>query len=310
MLAKRAAEHCIYTQAQIDGWRKVTDAVHAKGGYIFLQMWALGRSADPEVLKAKGYRFVGAGDIPVQEGGPVPTPMSKEAIYKLVDDFGRAAKNAVFGAGFDGVEIHGANGYLIDQFLQTNSNNRHDEFGGSIENRARLLLLIAEAVTSSVGGERTGLRLSPFSTFQSMRMPDPIPTFSYVIKGIRDRFPNFAYLHVTESSVGGDSDLQNVTDNVDFARGMWQEKGERLFFVAGGYTPKTAAEVVQQKGGAVAFGRYFISNPDLPLRIEHNLPLNDYNRDTFYTQGPDAKSVGFKVTLITPSPTWRFGDMQ
>ncbi|KAG8903072.1 hypothetical protein FRB99_003778 [Tulasnella sp. 403] len=255
----------IYTPAQIDGWRRVTDAVHAKRGYIFLQLFASGRVADPRVLKAKGHRFLAAGDIPMEEGGEAPMPMTKEDIYETVDAFGQAAKNAVFRAGFDGVEIHANNGCLIDQFLQTKSNNRQDEFGGSIGNRARFPLLITEAVTSAIGEERTGLRLSPWSTFFSMRMPDPIPTFAHVIKTIRDRFPRFAYMHLTESRITGDEDSENGTESLDFARAIWQEKGERPFLVAGGHTPKTAAEVVERHGGAVAFGRYFIANPDLPV---------------------------------------------
>jgi NADPH2 dehydrogenase len=196
----------IYSKAQIAAWKKITDAVHAKGSFIWCQLWALGRAAQADVLREEsGSRFLSSSAIPIAEGKPVPEAMTEEEIWEFVGDYAAAARNAIE-AGFDGVEIHGANGYLVDQFTQDTSNHRTDAWGGSVENRARFGLEVAKAVVEAVGAERTAIRLSPFSPFQAMKMKDPIPQFAYLAKGLKEL--KLAYLHVVESRVSGNADVE------------------------------------------------------------------------------------------------------
>jgi NADPH2 dehydrogenase len=202
----------IWTAEQIAGWKPVTDAVHKKGSFIYLQLWALGRAADPENLKKEfGKKVVSASDIPF-EGGATPTPLTEEEIWEFVGYYKQAALNAIE-AGFDGVEVHGANGYLIDQFLQDVSNNRTDAWGGSVEKRARFGLEVTKAVVGAIGAERTGIRLSPYSPFQGMKMADPVPQFSYFVEHLKPL--KLSYLHVVESRVSGNADVES-TEKVDF----------------------------------------------------------------------------------------------
>ncbi|KAG8886539.1 hypothetical protein FRB97_003050 [Tulasnella sp. 331] len=286
----------IWSDHQIAAWKQVTDAVHQKGGFIFLQLWALGRAADPKIMAEKGFSVISSGNVPIEEGRVAPTPLTKDEILQYVEWYAQAAKNAVHEAGFDGVEIHGANGYLIDQFLQTNSNNRTDEFGGSIENRARFVLLVAKAVTDVIGQEKTGIRFSPHGHFQGMRMSDELmeEQFTYVIKALREAFPTFAYMHLTEPRVTGGADAkpEHVSGTIDFARRAWGDVEGSPFLAAGGYTRETAIETAEKYGGAIVFGRDFIANPDLPLRLKYDVPLNKYDRSTFYTKGPKGIDVG------------------
>ncbi|VDB88410.1 unnamed protein product [Peniophora sp. CBMAI 1063] len=276
----------IWSEAQIAAWNKVTDAVHAKGSFIVLQLWALGRAAMPDVLKAEGQDYVGPSAIPMNEGWPVPRPLTVEEIREYVKDYATAADNAVNKAGFDGVEIHGANGYLIDQFTQSASNNRTDEYGGSVENRLRFVKEVVEAVTAAVGQERTGIRFSPWSKFNSMRSENPVPTFSALITHLRDTYGKLAYIHVIEPRIGGDNDESDSAQEREsnaFAHEIW---GDRPILVAGGYTRETALKATEKDNVIVTFGRNFLANPDLPARLKDNLKLNAYNRATFYTPGP------------------------
>ncbi|CAE6480663.1 unnamed protein product [Rhizoctonia solani] len=284
----------IWSDEQIAAWKKITDAVHDKRSYIYLQLWALGRAADPKVLGREGLPFVSSSPTPMEEGAPVPRELTREEIKRYVDTYAQAAKNAVFKAGFDGVEIHSANGYLLDQFLQDVCNKRTDEYGGSIENRARFTLEVADAVTAAVGAKKTGIRFSPWGKFQGMRMEDPVPTFSYVIKELAKRHTDLAYVHFVEPVVAGDSDQKvdqahdtgsaKHPDSNDFAREIW---APRTFLSAGGYNPKSGEQAANKYGNAaIVFGRHFIANPDLPERLRNGIPLNHYDRDTFYTQGP------------------------
>ncbi|KAH9056796.1 hypothetical protein EDB87DRAFT_1686814 [Lactarius vividus] len=232
------------------------------GSYIFLQLWALGRTADPAVLK--------------QEGGfdlvaPSPIPFENNVPRELT-------------AGFDGVEIHSANGYLLDQFLQTVSNERTDEYGGSVENRVRFPLEVINAVTEAVGAERTA----------DMGMKDPLPTFATFVERIRDEHPNLAYIHVIEPrvsnfTVAAVTDENRVQSN-EVLRKIW---GDRPYIAAGGMDRAIAIDTVSKYGGLVAFGRHFIANPDLPLRLKQGLPLTHYNRDTFYTPDPAAGYIDY-----------------
>ncbi|KAF4550144.1 Chanoclavine-I aldehyde reductase fgaOx3-like protein [Elsinoe fawcettii] len=277
----------IYSTAQIAAWKKVTDDVHSKGGYIYLQLWALGRASKAEVLKNEGgFDVVSASDIGIT-GGDKPRPLTEDEIQQYIKDYAQAAKNAVEGAGFDGVEIHGANGYLVDQFLQDVSNKRTDKWGGSIENRARFGVEVTKAVVEAVGADKTGIRLSPWSTFQDMKMQEPIPQFSYLLKELKKL--KLAYVHVVESRVSGNADIES-TDKNDFVFDLWDVSP---VLVAGGFKPDSAKRLVDEeykdKDLAVVFGRYWISTPDLVYRIKHGLELNQYDRNTFYNPGkPDG----------------------
>lgn len=272
----------IWSQEQIDGWRKVTDAVHEKQSFIYLQLWALGRATSADALKAElgdGAKVVGAGDIPF-EGGATPTPLTEDEIWEYVDLYAQAAKNAV-AAGFDGVEIHGANGYLVDQFLQDVSNNRTDGWGGSVENRSRFALEVTKAVVEAIGADRTGLRLSPFSSFQGMKMEDPVPQFSHLVTELKKW--KLAYLHLVESRVSGNADVEG-TEKINFILDIWANNSPVI--IAGGFKPDSARRAVDEeytdKDVLVAFGRYFISTPDLVFRIDKGIELTPYDRTTFY----------------------------
>ena len=189
---------------------------------------------------------------------PTPRPMTVEEIKTYVQWYATAADKAVNRAGFDGVELHFANGYLPDQFLQEVSNQRTDEYGGSIENRARFPLEIIEAVSNAVGKDRVGFRISPWNPWQGMGMKDPKPTFAYFVSQAKERFPNLAYLHATEGRVAGieDRDDDGLASN-DFLRKIW---GDKVFISAGGYTPQSATETADRLGGLIAFGRHYIAN--------------------------------------------------
>ncbi|EIW75160.1 FMN-linked oxidoreductase [Coniophora puteana RWD-64-598 SS2] len=279
----------IYTEAQIEAWKAVTDAVHSKGSYIYLQLWALGRTANSEFLASHGHDLVGASSIPLTKYGHVdahhrpepPRALSIPEIKEYAQLYARAAKNAIK-AGFDGVEILGGSGYLIDQFLQDVSNNRIDEYGGSIENRARFALEVVDAVVTAVGASRIGFRMSPYSEFQDMRMADPIPTFTYLVSKLKEY--GLAYIHVTEPRIHGPgySEEGGGVESNDPIRKVW---GERPYIAAAGFTRAKALKVAEEKGGLVAFGSLFISNPDLPHRLQDNLPMTEPDRTKFYLVG-------------------------
>jgi NADPH2 dehydrogenase len=272
----------IYTKEHIQRWKRITDEVHSKGSYIFMQLWHVGRAARQQALDKAGLEMVSSSDIPIDEEHPTPRPMTPEEIWECIESFASAARNAIE-AGFDGVEIHAANGYLIDQFTQDTCNQRIDEWGGSVENRSRFCLEIAKAVSREIGPDRTAIRLSPFSTFQGMRMADPEPQFTHLISELR--LLGLAYLHLVEPRIAGNVD-RTVDDKetLHFAFRAWGESGPVI--LAGGYTAEKANEALDTtfKGKAVAFafGRHFISNPDLPFRLASGISLSPYQRDTFY----------------------------
>ncbi|KAI0780588.1 NADH:flavin oxidoreductase/NADH oxidase [Trametes elegans] len=274
----------IWSAEQIAAWKRVVDAVHAKGSYIYMQLWALGRNAVPEALKEDGpdFAYVSASAVPLKDRQDTPRPLTIDEIKEYTALYAQAASNAVHGAGFDGVELHGANGYLIDQFIQDVSNRRTDAYGGSVENRARFALEAVEAVCSAVGTRRTALRISPWSVFADMRMDDPIPTFSHLITRLRERFPDLAYLHVIEPGTMGFPGTEQEGESNDFARALWLP---RPLASAGRYTRESAITRAEETGELVAFGRLFISNPDLPSRLRGNLPLSQWDHDWFYTPG-------------------------
>jgi NADPH2 dehydrogenase len=268
----------IWREDQVAAWKTITDEAHSRGCFMFCQLFAMGRAADVEVARKESTQIVAPSAIPIDEGAAVPRAMTIDEIQQTVQEFIKAAKNALR-AGFDGVEIHGANGYLLDQFIQDVSNQRQDDYGGSVENRSRILDEIIKAVVGAIGPKRVGLRLSPWSTFQGMRMDDPIPQFTDVIK--KASHSDIAYLHLVESRTSGATD-SDAHDRLDFAYDLWN--GPLL--VAGGYTALEAQKLVDEsypeKDIVVIFGRLFISNPDLIFRVKKGLKLSPYNRETFY----------------------------
>ncbi|KAI1139117.1 hypothetical protein F5Y05DRAFT_412219 [Hypoxylon sp. FL0543] len=284
-ISKRAGGYSnvpgIWSPEQIGAWRKITDAVHRKGSYIFLQLWALGRVAVPSVAQSEGFEVVSPSPVALNAGDPPPKELDGDGIQGFVDDYRQAAWNAME-AGFDGVEIHGAGGYLIDQFTQDNCNQRADEYGGSIENRSRFILEVVRAVVEAVGPGRVGVRLSPWQRFQGMRIEDPIPQFTHVITELRHI--GLAYLHLIEARVNGNVDSTDTDKIHPFVEAF---DDAAPIILAGGYKANSAKILLdgefKDKRILVAFGRHYISNPDLPFRIRQGIELTPYKRSTFYT---------------------------
>jgi NADPH2 dehydrogenase len=268
----------IYNKDQINAWKKITDEVHNKGSFIYMQLWALGRVANKGFCESKGITVKSASSIQLDENSAVPKEMTQEDINETVAAYAQAAKNAI-AAGFDGVEIHGANGYLVDQFIQDNSNQRTDSYGGSVENRSKFAIEVTKAVVDAVGADKTGIRLSPFSDFQGMHMKDPIPQFSDVIKKL-NKF-GLAYLHLVESRISGNADIESFAP-LDPLVPLF----DGPLLIAGGFKPDSAKRLVDQdrkdRDIVVVFGRHFISTPDLVFRLQKGIELNAYDRDTFY----------------------------
>ncbi len=278
----------IYSPEQIAGWKKVTDAVHAKGGKIVVQLWHVGRvshtslldGADPvapSAIGAGGRTFDGKGFVETS----VPRALEEDEIARVVEDYRKAAM-AADAAGFDGVEIHGANGYLIDQFLRDGANKRTDGYGGSIENRTRFLFEVLDAVTGVLGGGRTGLRLSPFSNANGLTDSDPMPLFTHAVKGL-NRF-GLAFLHLVEGQTGGTRELPEGC-SIDALRALF----DGPYIANNGYDREMAIEAVATgKADAVAFGKLFISNPDLVERLHRDAPLAEGNSATYYGGGAEG----------------------
>ncbi|RFU32129.1 hypothetical protein B7463_g4232, partial [Scytalidium lignicola] len=269
----------LYTEEHIQGWKAVTDAVHAKGSYIFAQLWITGRAAKAGAVK-RGAEIVSCSEIPAGPDSIVPRALREEEIYEFIDSFKQASINAVK-AGFDGVELHGANGYLIDQFTQDVSNQRTDGWGGSIEKRSRFGVEVAKAVVEAIGADRVGYRISPWSTHQGMRMKDPIPQFTHLITELGKL--KLAYLHIIEARVKGNADIES-SESIDAFVEAWDNVTPVI--VAGGYTGPSAQQTLdgkyKERDVLVGFGRNFVSNPDLPFRLQHGLAMTKYNRDLFY----------------------------
>lgn len=277
----------IYTPEQVAGWQKVTEAVHAAGGRIFVQLWHVGRVSHPffqngelpvapSAIKPEGAKaFTGQGF----EDVPTPRALELSEIPGIVDQFRQAARNAKQ-AGFDGVEIHGANGYLLDQFLQDGSNQRTDEYGGSLENRARFVLEVVQAVVEELGADRVGIRFSPQGS-ASIQDSDPVQTFSYVTEQL-NQF-NLAYLHVIEALPGHPMAAQPGTPAV---AAQLRQIFNGTFILNGGYTQDTAEQALtNNEADLIAFGVPFIANPDLVERFRIGAALNTPDPSTFYVPG-------------------------
>ncbi|MBJ7538714.1 alkene reductase [Marinomonas transparens] len=275
----------IYSEQQIEGWKLTTDAVHKADGRIFMQIWHAGRAAHPLLNGGKDCVAPSAIAIDDETHTPegkkpytVPHALTKEEIVDLVNDFRQAAINAK-AAGFDGVEIHGANGYLIDQFLRDGSNQRTDEYGGSLENRARFLSDIIHAVTEVMGSGRVGLRLSPLNSFNSMKDSDPIEWTRFLTSHL-NQF-NLAYLHLMRADFFG----VQAADVVTVARKNYQGH----LMVNMGYSAEEASQTLANKqADSVAFGTAFLANPDLPQRIKVGSELNAPDQNTFYSPGAEG----------------------
>jgi 2,4-dienoyl-CoA reductase-like NADH-dependent reductase (Old Yellow Enzyme family) len=282
----------IWSDAQVEGWKLTTDAVHRADGLIFLQLWHVGRISDPQFLGGQppvsASAIAARGDVSLlrpQRPFPVPRALSLAEIAGVVEAFRVGAENAKH-AGFDGVELHGANGYLLDQFLQDNSNQRADDYGGSIENRARLMLEAVDAAISVFGHHRVGLHLAPRCDAHDMGDSDPLATFSYVAHAMRERQIGFllAREHLAPDRLG--PRLKAIFGGAYFAN-------ER-------FTPEDAEALLSTgEADAVAFGKLFIANPDLPERISSGAPLNPWDPQTFYSPGPRGYTDYPKLATAT-----------
>lgn len=310
----------LYSEEQVEQWKIVTDAVHSKKSYVFAQLWATGRAGNPASLARDGLRYDSASDDvylseDIKEAAlKAKNPqhgITKEEIKEYVANFAKAAKNAV-AAGFDGVELHAANGYLVDQFLDPATNHRTDEYGGSIENRARFALEIIDAMVEAIGAERVAVRLSPFGRFQGMsgsKNPLFLAQHAYIIGELERRGQEgkrLAFIDLVEARLPNlfTEELDGKpTDSSDFIYTVW----EGIVVRSGnfGTHPDVALKVFENERTLLAYGRVFISNPDLVYRLEKGLPLNQYNRSTFYGGGAvgytdyptyeEAVAKGYKV---------------
>ncbi len=273
----------IYTDEQIAAWRKVTDAVHKKDGKIFMQIFHTGRIALPDFLpdgiekpvapsavKADGKNYTDDGMKEFVE----PRELTTEEVKSTAKDFAKAAKNAI-DAGFDGVEIHSANGYLVHQFLGTNTNLRTDEYGGSDENRARFLLEVVDAISAEIGLEKLGVKLSPTVPFNDMEDENAKEFYPYLIEKLNEK--NLAYLHI-----GFEETPETDIKWHKFLRPLF--KG--VYFANGSFTEESGAKLLQNNGAdAIVYGKLFLANPDLPKRFKLDAELNDWDASTFYSPG-------------------------
>src|SRR6202453_3831667 len=275
----------IYSKEQVAGWRKVTARVHERGGRIFIQLWHVGRISHvslqennqlpvaPSAIRAKGKTFVGGAFVDISE----PRALELSEIPGIVEGFRRAAANALE-AGFDGVEIHGANGYLLDQFAKDGANKRTDAYGGSIENRARLMLEVAKVVTAEAGAERTGIRISPVTPANDVSDSNPQPLFDYIVDHLNAQ--ELVYIHVIEGATGGPRDI------APFDYGSLRKRFKGAYIANNGYDFALAAKVLAaSEADLIAFGKPFIANPDLVERLKSGAPLNTPDKATFYGGG-------------------------
>ncbi|KAH0443777.1 nadh: flavin oxidoreductase nadh oxidase family protein [Colletotrichum camelliae] len=282
------------TDEQVEAWRKVIAAVHEQKSVWFQQIWGQGRAADPEYQKARGFKYRSSSAVPMQPGAAVPEAMTEEEILEFIQDFVATAKR-VIAAGGDGVEIHSAHGYLLDQFLSDSVNKRTDKWGGSIENRSRLTLEVTKAVVEAIGAEKVGIRLSPYASFQGAESSNIHEQYGYLVSELKKMNAPFAYLSLVEAR--GDpaklllpsQDPSIEQQTLDFILDIWDNLSPVI--VAGGYTPETAAKALETHYAKwdiiVAFGRSFLANPDLVYRAQNGIALNNYHRQSFYIKGSE-----------------------
>ncbi len=274
----------IYSKDQVEGWRKVTERVHGNGGRIFNQIWHVGRVSHtslqaggkpvaPSAIRARGKTFVNNQFVDMSE----PRALELSEIPDIIDDFRRGAANAL-AAGFDGVEIHGANGYLLDQFAKDGANQRTDAYGGSIENRARLMLDVSKAVAAVAGADRTGIRISPVTPANDVSESNPQPLFDHIVDQLNAL--KLTYIHVIEGATGGPRDI------APFDYASLRKRFKRAYIANNGYDFALAEKMLADNAvDLVAFGKPFISNPDLVERLKRGAPLNEWDKATFYGGG-------------------------
>lgn len=289
----------LYGSEQIDGWKRVTEAVHEAGGKIVVQLWHVGRVSHrllqpgggqpvaPSAITAKAKTVLIKGGVPTFVDTSEPRALKVDELPGIVHTYQAAARNAVETAGFDGVEIHAANGYLLDQFLKSGSNQRLDDYGGSIENRARLLLEVVRAVAGAVGGGRTGIRLSPVTPANDAFDADPQPLFEYVVRQLATL--HLAYIHMIEGATGGARELPDRPFDYAALKAVYRKAGgQGAWMVNNGYDKALAEQAVANGADLVAFGKPYIANPDLVERLRHNAPLNAPDKTTFYGGGAEG----------------------
>ena len=287
----------LWNDEQVMAWRAVTDAVHAKGGRIVTQLWHVGRVSHaslqpggaapvaPSAIVAKTKTVLIVDGMPRFVETSMPRELGAAEIPAIVQDYVRAARNAIR-AGFDGVELHGANGYLVDQFLRAGSNHRTDEWGGSIDKRTRFLVEVLTAIVAAIGGGRTGVRLSPVTPANDAFDAEPQALFTRAVQRLAPL--GLAYVHVIEGSTGAARDHQMGEQAFDYValKAAYREAGGRgAWMVNNGYTLELASRALEQGADLVAFGRAFIANPDLPARLKAGGPFNAPDRATFYGGG-------------------------
>lgn len=285
----------LYAPEQVAGWRGVTDAVHAAGGRIVVQLWHVGRVSHtelqpdqgapvaPSAIAAQTKTVLLRNGQAVFENTSTPRALGMDELPGIVEDYRRAALAAIE-AGFDGVEIHAANGYLLDQFLKTGANHRTDAYGGGIANRARLLLEVVDAVVGAIGGARTGIRLSPVTPANDIVDADPQPLFTHVVQALASK--GLMYLHLIEGSTGGPRVLPDRPfDDAALHAAYRTAGGQGAWMVNNGYDLLLAQQALAGGADLVAFGRPFIANPDLVARLQTGGPFNTPDRTTFYGGG-------------------------
>ncbi|MDQ7971699.1 MAG: alkene reductase [Rhodocyclaceae bacterium] len=286
----------LYGTEQLDGWKKVTAAVHAKDGKIVTQLWHVGRVSHtelqpdggapvaPSAITAKTKTVLIKDGVPTFVDTSHPRALKVTELPGIVHTYAAAARNAVETAGFDGVEIHGANGYLLDQFLKDGSNHRTDDYGGSIENRARLLLEVTRAVADAVGHGKVGIRLSPVTPANDVVDSNPQPLFEYVVKQLAQL--GLAYIHIIEGATGGPREIPDRPFDYDALKQAYREAGGRAaWMVNNGYDLPMAEIAVKEGDDLIAFGKPFIANPDLVRRIREHAPWNEVDKATLYGGG-------------------------
>ena len=289
----------LYGTEQLDAWKKVTHDVHAAGGKIVVQLWHVGRVSHTSLQPDHGAPVAPSSvtaktkTVLIKDGTPVfvetsePRALRAQELPQLVHSYQAAARNAVDTAGFDGVEIHAANGYLLDQFLKTGSNQRTDDYGGSVENRARLLLEVTRAVTSAVGGGRTGIRLSPVTPANDVVDADPQVLFDHVVRELASL--NLAYIHIIEGATGGPREMPDRPFDYSALKAAYREAGGKgAWMVNNGYDLALAENAVKHGDDLVAFGKLYIANPDLVARLKQGGPFNEGNQKTWYGGGAEG----------------------
>lgn len=289
----------LFNQEQVNGWEKVTEAVHKKDGKIFVQLMHTGRVSHP-LNMSSGAKIIAPSAVALEgemwtdqkqlQPYPVPQEMTLDDIQNTIKEFVKSAELAVE-AGFDGVELHGANGYLLEQFLNPAANKRNDNYGGSIENRIRFVLEVVKQVVSAIGGEKVGIRLSPYGVASGMEIYDGIDeTYSVLAEKLNEL--GLEYIHIVDHSSMGAPDVSPVVKNAI------RKNFKRTVILAGGYDAvKAEKDLEESKGDLIAFGRPFISNPDLVTRLKHGLELNAPDQNTFYTPG-EKGYIDYEVSEV------------